>query len=245
MNGFTIYPAIDLRKGKVVRLQRGDPGEQMIFSNDPAATARRWIDEGATWLHVVNLDGAFDEASATNWQVLPELTQLGASVQFGGGIRTLRDLARAIKRGVSRVIVGTAAIEDPDMIGEAIDHFGPDRIAVAIDVEGGRVKTHGWQMETAVLPVDLGLEVASLGVRTVIYTDISRDGVYQGINAGAAAGVAYATSLNVIVSGGVASLEDVRRAYALTHRGICGVIIGRALYEGKVDLKQAILEVGG
>ena len=244
MDEFTIFPAIDLRKGKVVRLQHGDPGQQTVFGDDPVAVARRWIDDGASWLHVVNLDGAFDESSAINWQIVPQLAQLGANVQFGGGIRTLRDVARAIKRGVSRIILGTAAIEDPDLVVEVIDHFGTERIAVAIDVEAGKVKTHGWQMNTAVAPADLGQEMATLGVGTVIYTDISRDGVYRGINVGAAAGLAQATGLNVIVSGGVASLEDVRRAYSFAGIGVRGVIIGRALYEGKVDLRQAMAEIG-
>ena len=244
MDRFTVYPAIDLRKGKVVRLQQGNPDQQTIFGNDPVAVARRWNEAGATWLHVVNLDGALDESGAANWKILPQLAQLGASVQFGGGIRTLRDVARAIKRGVARVILGTVAIEDPDLVSEAIEHFGAERITVAIDAKAGKVKTHGWQTDTAVTPTDLGLEMANCGVRTVIYTDISRDGVYRGINAGAAAGLAQATGLNVIVSGGVASLEDVRRAYSFAGRGISGVIIGRALYEGKVDLKQALAEIG-
>lgn len=240
MSPFTLYPAIDLRQGKVVRLERGDPGQQTVFDHDPVAVSRRWISEGATWLHVVNLDGAFDESSAANWQILPQLTQSGTSIQFGGGLRSLRDVARAIKRGIARVVLGTAAIEDPDLVMQAIDHFGAERIAVAIDAEGGKVKTHGWQTETGVSPTDLALEMAALGVSTIIYTDISRDGVYRGINAGAAAGLAQATGLSVIVSGGVASLDDIRRAYALARAGISGVIVGRALYEGRVDLKQAL-----
>jgi len=244
MDRFTVYPAIDLRKGKVVRLQQGDPGQQTVFGDDPVAVARRWIGDGATWLHVVNLDGALDESSAANWQIVTQLTQLGASVQFGGGVRTLRDVARAIKRGVARIILGTAAIEDPDLVSEAIDHFGAERITVAIDTEAGKVKTHGWQRDTAVTPTDLGLEMATCGVRSVIYTDISRDGVYRGINVGAAAGLAQATGLNVIVSGGVASLNDVRRAHGFADAGVSGVIIGRALYEGKVDLRQAMAEIG-
>jgi phosphoribosylformimino-5-aminoimidazole carboxamide ribotide isomerase len=237
---FTIYPAIDLRDGQVVRLQHGDPDKQMTFGSDPIAIAQQWLAAGATWLHVVNLDGAFDEKGTANWSVLPHLTALPVHIQFGGGIRSLADVERVLHTGVARVILGTAAIENPDLVGEAVARFGPDHIAVGIDARDGRVKTRGWQTDTAVSPIQLGQQMKERGVRTVIYTDISRDGVLTGVNAEATATLAQATGLSLIASGGVAGLDDVQRCHALANKGIGGVIIGRALYDGKVALGEAI-----
>jgi phosphoribosylformimino-5-aminoimidazole carboxamide ribotide isomerase len=237
---FTIYPAIDLRDGQVVRLQHGDPDKQTTFGSDPVATAERWLAEGATWLHIVNLDGAFDEKGTANWAVLPHLAALPAHIQFGGGIRSLADVERVIDAGVARVILGTAAIENPALVGEAVARFGPDHIAVGIDARDGRVKTRGWQTDTAVTPTQLGRQMKERGVRTVIYTDIGRDGVLTGVNAEATAALAQATGLHVIASGGVAGLEDVRRCRNLAAQRIAGVIIGRALYDGKVALHEAM-----
>ncbi len=242
---FTIYPAIDLRKGKVVRLQYGDPARQTTFSDDPIATAQQWISAGARWLHVVNLDGAFDEAGAANWQALSQLTALGVPVQFGGGIRTFRDVAVALKRGVARVILGTIAVEEPDIVEDAVRRFGAERIAVGIDARDGRVKTRGWQTDTAVSPIDLGFEMMALGVQTIIHTDISRDGVLTGVNAAASAALAQDTGLNVIASGGVASLDDVHNAYGYANSGVTGLIIGRALYDKRVNLADAIMASQG
>ena len=237
---FTIYPAIDLRNGRVVRLQYGDPNKQTIFGDDPAAMGRKWVAAGADWLHVVNLDGAFDEAGAANWSALPLLTQLGAKVQFGGGIRTLADVERALAAGVSRVILGTAAIENPDLVAQAIAQFGADKIAVGIDARDGVVKTRGWQKGTDTSPQQLAQHMKTLGVQTIIYTDISRDGVLTGVNADATAQLAQASGLDVIASGGVASIEDVQHCHDLAGKGIAGVIIGRALYDGKINLTEVI-----
>ena len=237
---FIIYPAIDLRNGRVVRLQYGDPNKQTIFGDDPAAMGRKWVDAGAEWLHVVNLDGAFDEAGAANWAALPTLTNLGAQVQFGGGIRSLADVERALAAGASRVILGTAAVENPDLVAQAIAQFGSDQIAVGIDARDGVVKTRGWQKGTETSPQQLAQQMKTLGVHTIIYTDISRDGVLTGVNADATAQLAQASGLNVIASGGVASIEDVQRCLDLSAKGIAGVIIGRALYDGKINLKEAI-----
>lgn len=240
MSEFTIYPAIDLRQGRVVRLQYGDPNRQTVFSDDPAVVARQWAEAGATWLHVVNLDGAFDEAGTSNWQALPLLVEAGAQVQFGGGLRTPADVERVLAQGVARVILGTAAIENPDMVAGLLNQFGPRRIVVGIDARDGRVKTRGWQRETAVSPRELGQQMKSIGLQTVIYTDIARDGVLSGVNAAGAADLAQATGLHVIASGGVASLEDVDRTRQLAPQGVVGLIIGRALYEGKIDLGEII-----
>lgn len=240
---FTIYPAIDLRNGRVVRLQYGDPNKQTIFGDDPAAMGRKWVADGADWLHVVNLDGAFDEAGAANWAALPTLTNLGANVQFGGGIRALADVERALGAGVSRVILGTAAVENPDLVAQAIAQFGSEQIAVGIDARDGMVKTRGWQKGTGTSPQQLAQQMKNLGVQTIIYTDISRDGVLTGVNADATAQLAQASGLHVIASGGVGAIEDVARCHQLADHGIAGVIIGRALYDGKINLQEAIKTV--
>ena len=243
---FTIYPAIDLRNGRVVRLQFGDPNKQTIFSNDPLAMGEKWIAAGAEWLHVVNLDGAFDEKGAANWAVLPQLARLGATVQFGGGIRSLADVDRALAAGAERVILGTAAIENPHLVAAALAAHGAARIVVGIDARDGRVKTRGWQHDTPVTPADLGRQMKDLGVETVIYTDINRDGVLTGVNAAATGQLAQATGLRVIASGGVASLDDITRCAALSGQGVVGVITGRAIYDGRLDLAEAFkrLETG-
>jgi phosphoribosylformimino-5-aminoimidazole carboxamide ribotide isomerase len=237
-----IFPAIDLRKGAVVRLEYGDPNRQTTFGDDPVAVAREWVGCGASWLHVVNLDGAFDEAGGANWAVLPALTQQNARVQFGGGIRTLADIERALNAGISRVILGTVAIENPELVTQAVKEFGASQIAVGIDARDGRVKMRGWQTDTPVSPVELGLRVKNAGIQTIIHTDIARDGVLTGANVESSTELAQATGLQVIVSGGVAGLDDVRRAKK-AGAGIAGIIIGRALYDGKIDLKEAIEEI--
>jgi len=241
---FNIFPAIDLRAGKVVRLQEGDPNRQTTFGDNPVAIAKQWVKAGATWIHVVNLDGAFGEAGNANWQVLPDLVQVDANVQFGGGIRTLADVERVLELGVSRVVLGTAAIENPAMVAAAIEQFGPKHVTVGIDVRDGDVKTRGWGTGTAVSPLALAQRMSSIGVDTLVYTDISRDGIFAGVNAEATGNLAEQTGLSVIASGGVASIEDVRRVYALNGKGVVGVIIGRALYEEKVDLAEAIQLIG-
>jgi phosphoribosylformimino-5-aminoimidazole carboxamide ribotide isomerase len=237
---FSIFSAIDLHHGQVVRLQYGDLERKTVFGSDPLATARQWIAAGSTWLHIVNLDGAFDESGALNWQLLPKLTGLGAQIQFGGGIRSLKHVAQALNRGVTRVIIGTAAVEDPDIVEDAVRRFGPQRIVVGIDARDGLVKTRGWQNESLISPFDLGFQVAALGIQTVIYTDIGRDGVLAGVNAHSAARLAQETGLSVIASGGVASIEDVRQTLAFHKEGVAGLIIGRALYDGKIDLQEAL-----
>lgn len=241
---FTIYPAIDLRNGRVVRLQYGDPEKETVFGDDPVRMGQKWIDAGAAWLHVVNLDGAFNEKGSANWAALPKLTQLGAKVQFGGGIRALADIERALDAGATRVILGTVAIEDPDLVAKAMARYGTGHIVVAIDARNGEVKTRGWLKGTAVSPTELGSHMKTLGVQTIIYTDISRDGVLTGVNAEATAALAQTTALNVIASGGVATLADITNCHALAPQGICGVITGRAIYDGRIDLAQAFASIG-
>lgn len=237
MTKFIVYPAIDLRNGKVVRLKFGDPNQQTDYGNDPAAAGQRWLDDGASWLHVVNLDGAFGEKSSANWAALESIANLNAQVQFGGGIRAIDDIERAIKAGANRVILGTVAVEQPELVPDAIKQFGADAIVVGIDARDGEVKTRGWVEGGGMSPLDLAQRMADVGVQTIIHTDISRDGVLTGVNAEKSAGIAQATGLNVIGSGGVASLDDIQRCI---DQKLAGVITGRAIYEGELNLKEAI-----
>lgn len=240
-----VYPAIDLRNGKVVRLKEGDPRRLTAYSDDPLETAQRWLEAGARWLHVVNLDGAFGESDDANRAALESILRLGARVQFGGGLRSLEAITRALDLGVSRVIFGTAAVENPDLVAEALARFGTDSIAVSIDARDELVCTRGWQAEGGVTALDLALRLrtlrpaqgSALGLRTVIFTDIRRDGLGGGLNLAATRELANASGLDVIASGGVRSIEDVR---AVKEAGLAGVIIGRALYDGTVELEKAL-----
>jgi len=235
---FTVYPAIDLRGGKVVRLKEGDPARMTSYSDDPAEMARRWLDAGATWLHVVNLDGAFGESDHANRAALESILKLGASkMQFGGGMRSLDAIEAALSLGVSRVVLGTIAIEQPDVVADAFKRFGAERIAVGIDARDGLVRTRGWKDDSGVKATDLALQMRTLGLATIIFTDVSRDGLGSGLNIPSTCELAEESGLDVIASGGVHTVEDV---VAAKDAGLAGVIIGRALYDGTVDLKEAI-----
>jgi len=238
-----VYPAIDLHRGRCVRLVQGSLDAETVVSEDPTATARMWAGMGAEWLHVVNLDGAFgDESGATgNIKALQDILKVvEISVQLGGGLRTLGDIESSLAMGVSRVVVGTAALKNPGIVQEAVARHGDDRIALAVDVRDGQVATHGWQEMSGVTAISLTLRMKELGIRRVVYTDITRDGTLRGINARACAQLATESGLAVIASGGVASLEDVRRVKAVEGAGVEGVIIGKALYARQVDLSQAL-----
>ena len=240
---FEIYPALDIRHGQVVRLQEGDPARQTVFEDDPVAVARRWAQAGARWLHVVNLDGAFDEAGeeAIGFNVLlRKLCAVGPRVQFGGGIRSQADIEAALAAGVSRVVLGTLAVERPRLVREAVSRFGARAVAVGLDTRQGRVRTRGWQADGGLTAIDLGRQMKDAGVELLIHTEIERDGLLTGVNAPACAELAQACNLSVIASGGVASLDDVRRAKAIESHGVVGLVVGRALYQGTVDLRQAL-----
>ncbi len=234
---FTVYPAIDLRSGKVVRLKEGDPARMTAYSDDPVEMARRWLEAGASWLHVVNLDGAFGESDHANRKALESILKLGARVQFGGGIRSLVALEAALSLGVSRVVLGTIAIENPKVVAEAIQKFGAERIAVGIDARDGLVRTRGWKADSGISVTDLALHMRTLGLATVIFTDISRDGLGSGLNIAATRELAEVSGLEVIASGGVHTMEDV---IAAREANLSGVIIGRALYEGTIELNSAL-----
>ncbi len=233
---FVVYPAIDLRAGKVVRLKEGDPARMTAYSDEPAEMARRWLDTGATWLHVVNLDGAFGESDNVNRLALESILRVAKDfngrVQFGGGIRSLDAIEDVLKLGVSRVILGTIAIEQPDVVSDAIQKFGADRVAVGIDARDGLVRVRGWKDSGGISAIELALQMRTLGLHTVIFTDVSRDGLGTGLNIPATRQLADASGLDVIASGGVHTLDDVIAARVAN---LAGVIIGRALYEGMIS----------
>jgi phosphoribosylformimino-5-aminoimidazole carboxamide ribotide isomerase len=236
-----IFPAIDLRGGKVVRLREGDPKRQTTYSEDPVATARFWQVRGATWLHVVNLDGALTEAN-DNSGILAQIAELDVNVQFGGGLRTASDIAAAFARGASRVVLGTAAVQNPTLVEAAIGRYGAEAVCVALDARNGFVTTHGWKQTTDLTAVELGKQMADVGVRHVLFTDVAKDGGLEGVNREATVALAHETGLSVIASGGVSSLDDVR---ALKDSGaVAGAVIGMALYEGKFDLRDALAIAG-
>ncbi|GAB4313560.1 MAG: 1-(5-phosphoribosyl)-5-[(5-phosphoribosylamino) methylideneamino]imidazole-4-carboxamide isomerase [Phototrophicales bacterium] len=232
-----IYPAIDLRGGKVVRLVHGDPKQQTIFSDDPIATAQQWIDQGAEWIHVVNLDGAFNEQN-DNLKVLADLAKLNAKIQFGGGMRALDDIAQALDLGASRVVMGTLAVQQPETVELAVKRFGAEAICLGLDARHGKITTHGWKEVTEITPIEFGKRMAKVGVVHALYTDVSRDGSLIGSNVIETIRLGRETGLKVIASGGVTSVNEIAQ---LAKSGVvAGVIIGMALYEGKLTLAEAL-----
>jgi phosphoribosylformimino-5-aminoimidazole carboxamide ribotide isomerase len=233
MTPFTVFPAIDLRAGRVVRLAQGDPNRQTTYADDPTAVAERWKSEGAEWLHVVNLDGAFGDDTGANARALGAILAVGLKVQFGGGLRHEASLRAALDAGVSRAVIGTAAIENPTLVDWALAAFGPERIAVGIDALEGKVRIKGWAEETATTALHLAQDLRSRGLAWCVFTDVARDGIGTGVNVTATTAIAQATGLWVIASGGVNRADDVQR---VREAGLAGVIVGRALYEGQVKL---------
>jgi len=269
-----IFPAIDLRHGRCVRLRQGDPNAETVFGEDPAAMARHWADQGAEWLHIVNLDGAlgadFEQIAALqpkpglliqspgesepkpthlsaieklpiNLQRLYEIRQaVDLPIQFGGGLRTLEDIELALKLGATRVVLGTVAVENPEIVNEAIKRWGADSIVIGLDARNGIVATHGWQKSSSITAVDLGHHMHALGVRRVLYTDIARDGLLNGVNVEETSRLGDTTDLHVIASGGVSDIDDIKRLKAHEHYNIEGVVTGQAIYTGSLALPEAI-----
>ncbi len=231
-----LLPAIDLKDGRAVRLLRGDMGSATVFNDDPADQARTFAAAGARWLHLVDLDGAFAGKPRNAPAVEAILAAVDLPVQLGGGMRDMAGIERWLGRGVARVILGTAAVEDPALVREAARAF-PRQVALGLDARGGRVATRGWADETGANLTDLARSYEDAGVAALIYTDIARDGAMAGPNVAATAALARAVSIPVIASGGVSSLADL---LALRDAGgIAGAIVGRALYDGAVDLRAA------
>ena len=233
-----VYPAIDMRGGQVVRLREGDPNRQTVFSDDPILTTRSWIEQGATWIHMVNLDGAIDSESG-NFSVLESAAKLDVKLQYTGGLRDMAAIKRALDCGASRIVIGTLAARKPESVAEAVERFGAEAIGVALDAKDGKVVTHGWTESTAATPLELGAALYRHGARHALYTDVSRDGGLRGVNVDDTVALARETGLHVIASGGVSSLDDIKRLAASGM--VSGAIIGMALYQKRFTLTEALL----
>ena len=237
-----LYPAIDLKDGNCVRLLRGDMDAATVFGTDPAAQARAFQEAGAEWLHLVDLNGAFEGKPVNAAAVEAILEAVDIPTQLGGGIRDMATIESWLERGLNRIILGTVAVENPALVREAAEAF-PGRIAVGIDARAGRVATRGWATETDVKATDLARQFEDVGVAAIIYTDIDRDGAMQGPNIAATEALAQSVRIPVIASGGVSKLDDLKSLAAT--RIIAGAISGRALYDGALDLGEALAALKG
>jgi len=240
-----LFPAIDLKGGQCVRLVKGDMAQATVFNTDPADQARQFAAAGAEWLHLVDLDGAFAGAPVNEAAVTSILDATALPVQLGGGIRDIARIEAWLKKGVARVILGTVALKNPDLVRLACRTF-PGKIAVGIDAKGGKVAVEGWAETSELTALDLARRFEDAGVTAIIYTDIDRDGLLQGVNVSATAELAASLAIPVIASGGVSSLDDIHAlldvlpASQKNGGGIVGVISGRAIYDGRLDLKEAL-----
>ena len=239
-----LFPAIDLKNGECVRLVRGDMEQATVFNTDPAAQAGQFASQGFDYLHVVDLDGAFAGEPKNASAVERILASTTMKVQLGGGVRDMRTVVGWLEKGVTRVIIGTAALKDPDFVREA-SRLNPGRIAVGIDARDGRVAGDGWARQSDVSALDLGRRFEDAGVAAIIYTDIARDGVMQGLNIAQTVALAEALTIPVIASGGLASIEDVKRLLEPDCARLAGAISGRALYDGRLDPHEALALIRG
>jgi phosphoribosylformimino-5-aminoimidazole carboxamide ribotide isomerase len=238
-----LYPAIDLKEGRCVRLLRGEMSAATVFNEDPAAQAKSFADAGCRWLHLVDLDGAFAGKPMNAASVEAIIKAVRVPAQLGGGIRDLATIEAWLGKGIARVILGTAALTNPDLVKEGCRKF-PGKVAVGIDARGGKVAVEGWAKTSEMPALDLARRVEDAGAAAIIFTDIDRDGALAGVNVAATATLARALETPVIASGGVAALDDIAALKAHESDGIAGAILGRALYDGRVDLKAALAMVG-
>lgn len=234
-----LFPAIDLKDGKCVRLKLGDMDTATIYNEDPAAQAKAFENQGFSWLHVVDLNGAFEGRSVNGAAVGAILKATRNPVQLGGGIRSLDQIEDWLDRGLARVILGTVAVREPELVKDACRKF-PGKVAVGIDARGGKVAVEGWAEASSLGVVELAKKFEGAGVAAIIYTDIDRDGVLSGINWQSTIALAEAVSIPVIASGGLASLDDIRRMTRPDARKLAGAISGRALYDGRIDPAEAL-----
>jgi phosphoribosylformimino-5-aminoimidazole carboxamide ribotide isomerase len=235
-----IIPAIDLKNGLCVRLLQGRKSDMTVYNEDPVEVAREFAAAGAEMIHVVDLDRAFNESDSPNRAVVREMVEaVDVPIEFGGGVRTIEDVRELCDVGVARVVVGTVAAESPDALQEFVDEFS-SKICVGIDARDGRVMTRGWETATPLMAVDLARSVAECGAERIIYTDIARDGALVGPNILQTLAVAEAANVRVTASGGVSSLDDIKRLRDAGDERVDSVIVGKALYEGKLKLEEAI-----
>jgi phosphoribosylformimino-5-aminoimidazole carboxamide ribotide isomerase len=237
-----IYPAIDLRGGRCVRLRQGRAADETVYSDDPAQMAQHWLSQDAAWLHVVDLNAALGEPLANQAAITAITSSSAAPVQFGGGLRSMEAIEAAFALGVRRVVIGTAAIRNPALVQSAVERYGADAVAVGIDSRAGKVAVHGWQETTDVSALSLALQMKAMGVTHIICTDVSRDGMLEGPNLEALRQIAQDSGMSVIASGGVSSLADLRALAVIP--GIAGAIVGQALYTGAFTLPEALAAVG-
>jgi|SRR5262245_17317940 len=234
-----IYPAIDILGGRAVRLKQGRKDHATVYG-DPIEMAAKWVNKGAEWLHVVDLDGAFD-GEPKNLHVLRDMAAAVpmAKVQVGGGIRSMSTVETLLAAGIQRMVLGTAAVQDQEFVKNALSKQ-PDRVAIGIDARDGNVQVSGWTQDSHIRAIDLARQLQDLGVHLIIYTDISRDGVLEGPNIEATRQMVENTKLSVIASGGVSSVEDVHRLAEINHPRLEGIIIGKALYEGRIHIEEVL-----
>jgi phosphoribosylformimino-5-aminoimidazole carboxamide ribotide isomerase len=235
-----LLPAIDIQGGRCVRLRRGDFAEETVFGDDPVAMARHWVAEGARFLHVVDLDGA-REGEPRNFGLIEAIADaVPVQVEAGGGVRTPATVELFRRSRVAKAVLGTSAVEDKTLLELALSVLGPERVVVAVDAEEGMVKTRGWQEQSAVRVLTLVQELQARGVREILYTDISRDGMMSNVNLEDIRELAESSSVEIIASGGVTSLDDLRALKTLEPLGVTGVIAGRALYERRFTVREAL-----
>jgi phosphoribosylformimino-5-aminoimidazole carboxamide ribotide isomerase len=237
-----LFPAIDLKEGRCVRLVQGDMAQATVFNDDPAAQGEAFASQGFAWLHVVDLDGAFAGRPMNAAAVEAILERVSIPVQLGGGIRDLRTVEGWLAKGIARVIIGTAAVRDPDFVREAA-RLHPGRVAVGIDAKDGRVAVEGWAQTSSMTAEDLGRRFEDAGVAAIVYTDIARDGILTGLNIPATLALAQAVSIPVIASGGLASMADIERLLEPDCARLAGAITGRALYDGRIDPAEALAAI--
>jgi phosphoribosylformimino-5-aminoimidazole carboxamide ribotide isomerase len=237
-----IIPAIDLRDGRCVRLRQGRKDNATVYDGDPIDVALSYEASGAQIIHLVDLDGAFSDSNSQNRQVLRRVvSQVKIPLQFGGGLRSLDDVARVVELGVSRVVLGTLAVESPDVLAKLVNMFG-SAVCVGIDARNNQVMTRGWEKQEIVTPMELAQRVAAFGVERIVYTDVARDGMLAGVNLEETCAIAHESGLRVTASGGVSSLVDISRLREVSESGVDSVIVGKALYEGRFSLAEAIDE---
>lgn len=234
-----IIPAIDLKDGKCVRLRQGLMDDSTVFSDDPVQVASRWVDAGCRRLHLVDLNGAFD-GKPVNGEIVTEIAKAypDLPIQIGGGIRSLETIEHYLNAGVNYVIIGTKAVKEPAFVGEVCKAF-PGHIIVGLDAKNGLVATDGWAEVSDLQATELAKKFEQDGVSSIVYTDIARDGMMQGVNVEATVAMAQASSIPVIASGGITNMDDIRALSAVSDKGICGAITGRAIYEGTLDVAEA------
>jgi len=239
-----IYPAIDLKDGQCVRLVQGKVSDKTIYSDTPASVARSFQEEGASWLHIVDLDGAFS-GSPKNLEAIKEIaSSVSIPFQVGGGLRSRADVEAILDIGAQRVIIGTRAVSSPDFVKSLLDKFGPDKIVLGIDAKDGKVAVEGWVSTCSLSALSLGMQMKSLGVKTAVFTDIARDGLLKGPNLTSIEQMADYTGLEIIASGGVSTVENIKDLKTMEKIGVGGAIIGKALYDGKLSLAEALKAAG-